>query len=74
MNKEEIKALILQQISEELDIWFDKQEKITDGLEYENQALASSQNISRILATQSRGKLPRSRNKKNSKRVLGKLK
>jgi hypothetical protein len=74
MNKEEIKALILQQISEELDIWLDKQEKITDGLEYENQALALSQNISRILVTQSRGRLPSSRNKKNFKRVLGKLK
>ncbi len=74
MKKEEIKAAMLQQISEELDTWFDRQEKITDGYEYEEKLIASAQNISRILVTQSRGALPKSRNKKNSKPVLVKLK
>lgn len=74
MKKEEIKAAMLQQISEELDTWFDRQEKITDGYEYEEKALASAQKISSILVTQSRGELPKSRNKKNSKPVLVRLK
>ena len=73
MNKEEIKQVMLQKISEELDIWFDRQEKITDGYEYEEKALSSAQNICRILVSQSRGELPKSRNKKNSKPVLVRL-
>lgn len=74
MTKEEIKQAMLQQITGELDSWFDKQEKITDGYEYEERALATSQNITRILVSQSRGELPKSRNKKNSKPVLERLK
>lgn len=74
MKKEEIKKAMLEKISEELDIWFARQEKITDGYEYEEKAIASAQNISRILVTQSRGELPKSRNKKNSKPVLARLK
>lgn len=74
MEKEEIKKAMLGKISEELDMWFDRQEKITDGYEYEEKAIASAQNISRILISQSRGELPKSRNKKNSKPVLESLK
>ena len=74
MKKEEIKKAMLGKISEELDIWFDRQEQITDGYEYEEKAMASAQNISKILVSQSRGELPKSRNKKNFKLVLGRLK
>ena len=74
MNKEEIKKVMLEKIAEELDNWFDTQEKITDGYEYEEKALKSAQTISQILVSQSRGELPKDRNKKNSKPVLERLK
>jgi len=72
MEKAAIKAAILQSLSEELDIWLEKQEKITDGYEYEEQFMAMAQEVNKIILSKSMGKLPGSRNKKNSSPVLGK--
>jgi hypothetical protein len=72
MDKVAIKAAILQSLSEEIDIWLDKQEKITDGYEYEDQFMATAQRVNKILLSKSMGKLPGSRNKKNSSPVLEK--
>jgi hypothetical protein len=72
MEKTAIKAAILQSLSEELDIWLEKQEKITDGYEYEEQFMAMAQEVNKIILSKSMGKLPGSRNKKNSSPVLGK--
>jgi hypothetical protein len=72
MDKAAIKTAILQSLSEEIDIWLDKQEKITDGYEYEDQFMATAQRVNKILLSKSTGKLPGSRNKKNSSPVLGK--
>src|ERR1035438_5184913 len=65
MDKAAIKAAILQFLSEEIDIWLDKQEKITNGYEYEDQFMATAQRVNKILLSRSIGKLPGSRNKKN---------
>jgi len=72
MEKAAIKAAILQSLSEELDIWLEKQEKITDGYEYEEQFMAMAQKVNKIILSKSMGKLRGSRNKKNSSPVLGK--
>ena len=74
MEKAAIKAAILQSLSEEIDIWLDKQEKITDGYEYESVFMATAQKVNKILLSKSMGKLPGSRNKKNSTPVLGRSK
>jgi len=70
MDKAAIKAAILQSLSEEVDIWLDKQEKITDGYEYEDQFMATAHRVNKILLSKSIGNLPGSRNKKNSIPVL----
>jgi hypothetical protein len=72
MEKAAIKAAIMDSLSEELDIWLDKQEKITDGYEYEDQFMATAQKVNKIILSKSMGKLPGSRNKKNSSPVLEK--
>ena len=72
MDKAAIKAAILQSLSEEVDIWLDKQEKITDGYEYEDQFMATAQRVNKILLSKSLGKLPGSRNKKNFTPASGK--
>ena len=66
MDKAAIKAAILQSLSEELDTWLDKQEKITDGYEYESQFMSTAQKVNQIILSGSAGKIPGSRNKKNS--------
>lgn len=71
MEKAAIKAALLQSLSEEIDIWLDKQEKITDGYEYESQFMLTAQKVNRILLSKSMGKLPGSRNKKNFNPVSG---
>ena len=72
MEKEEIKQEILSLIGKELDQWLDVQSTIKDGYEYEEKFMGVAQKISKILLSQSVGELPKNRNKKNSRRVLGK--
>jgi hypothetical protein len=74
MEKSEIKAAILAGISEELDQWLERKDAITSGYEYETQLLKVSQKLNRLLVQHSVGKIPGSRNKKNSTPVLGKSK
>jgi hypothetical protein len=74
MEKSEIKAAILAGISEELDQWLDKKDSISTGYEYETQLLQVAKKMNRLLAEHSMGKMPGSRNKKNSIPVLGRSK
>lgn len=74
MNKAELKAAILASMSAEIDDWLDKQENITTGYEYETEFAKVAQKVNKILLEKSLGKLPGSRNKKNSTPVLEKLK
>jgi hypothetical protein len=72
MEKEQIKEEMLSLISKEIDQWLDTQSTIADGYEYEGKFMSVAQKINKIVLTQSIGKLPNNRNKKNSKLVLGK--
>lgn len=72
MNKAELKAVILASMSAEIDDWLDKQENINSGYEYETTFMQVAQKVNKILLEKSVGKLPGSRNKKNSTRVLEK--
>lgn len=72
MNKAELKAVILASMSDEIDEWLDKQENINNGYEYETEFMQVAQKVNKILLEKSLGKLPGSRNKKNSTPVLGK--
>ncbi len=70
MQKEQIKAEILAAVSAELDIWLEKQSKITDGHTYEEEYLSFAHRMNKIVLQKSMGKLPGSRNKKKLKPVL----
>ena len=74
MEKEQIKKTMLQLISEEIDQWLETQDTIKEGHEYEEKFIAVSRKVNQILLTQSMGKLPKNRNKKNFRPVLEKSK
>jgi len=65
MNKAEMKALILESMSAEIDQWLDKQENIRSGYEYESEFMKVAQKLNKLLLEKSMGQLPGSRNKKN---------
>ena len=69
MDKSTLKADILSAISEELDLWLDKENSIKDGYEYETEFIDTARKISGILLTKSVGPVSSNRNKKNSGRV-----
>ena len=70
MENEKIKAHILGMMTEELDQWFKIKDQITDGMEYEEKIIGIAQRLGKMLISEGTGALPKSRNKKNSKRVL----
>jgi hypothetical protein len=70
-NREELKAEMLSAISGELDQWLAVESQIKDGYEYESRFLAHARNITNVLLQKSAGKVPASKNKKNSIRVQG---
>jgi hypothetical protein len=70
MEKEEIKAAILEAVGQELDVWLTAQEQIKDGYEYEDRFMKVAQKLNRIVFSKSMGAIPANRNKKNFKRVL----
>lgn len=72
MEKEQIKQEMLGLISKEIDQWFEAESSIKEGYEYEEKFMSLAQRVGRILLDQSIGISTRDRNKKNSKRVLGK--
>ena len=72
MEKEDIKQEILKLVGQELDQWLDTQSTIKDGYDYEETFMAVSRKVNEIILTKSFGVLPKNRNKKNSRPVLGK--
>ena len=71
MNKEYIKQEILSQIEVEINQWLETSSSIKDGYDYEDKFMLVSQKINKIILTKSLGEPPKDRNKKNSRRVLG---
>ncbi len=71
MDKRAIKTAILSAISEELDLWLEKEDAIDDGYEYESEFIKAAQKINRIILSKSLDTTPVNRNKKNSRPVLG---
>jgi len=69
MEKSKLKADILSAISDELDLWLDKEKLIKDGYEYETEFTDTARKINRILLSKSIGPVSSNRNKKNSGRV-----
>jgi len=74
MDKTIKKAAILSAISEELDLWLSKENKINDGYEYESEFMKTAHKVNRIMLSKSIGESSCNRNKKNSKPVLGNMK
>jgi len=74
MDKSTIKASILHSISEELDLWLDKEHTIKDGYEYETEFMHTARKVNQILFSKSLGSISGNRNKKNSGPVLGSTK
>jgi len=70
MDKAATKAAILTAISEEVDLWLDKESGIKDGYEYEDQLIKTVRNVGRIMSGKSLGTVPRSRNQKKTPHLL----
>jgi hypothetical protein len=70
MDKSALKTAMLSAISEELDLWIDKESGITDGYQYESEFINTTRKINRILLSKSLGKISGNRNKKNFIPVL----
>jgi hypothetical protein len=70
MDKSAIKSVILSAISEELDLWLDKESSISDGYEYEDEFMKTARKINHILLSKSLGEVSPNRNKKNFTPVL----
>lgn len=66
-----IKAEILQLLEVEVDQWLKTEKNITDGYAYETKFMEVAQRVNRVILTKSMGNLPKDRNKKNSRPVLG---
>jgi hypothetical protein len=64
MQKTEIKTAILSAISEELDLWLDKENGIKDGYEYENEFMKTAQKVNHILLSKSLSSVSCNRKKK----------
>jgi hypothetical protein len=74
MDKTTIKTAILSAISEEIDLWLDKEENIKDGYEYESEFMNTAHKVNQIMLSKSLGKISSKRNKKKSRPVLENLK
>lgn len=75
MINQEIKTEILKTVSDELDEWLEKKDRIKDGYEYETEFAEMAFRLNQIMLQKSIGHLPKSRNsKKKFKLVLGGLK
>jgi hypothetical protein len=74
MEKAALKEAILKSLSEEIDVWLDKQQTITSGYEYESEFMKVTQKLNKILLEKSLATpVGGSRNhKKKSSPVLGK--
>jgi len=65
-NKSSQKLAILSAISDEIDLWLDKESHITDGYEYECEFITTSRKINQILFSKSLGEITSNRNKKKN--------
>lgn len=72
METTTLKAEILSAISTDLDAWLAEEPTLVDGHEYESRFIEFTRKINLTILTKAAGKQPGSRNKKNSKPVLGK--
>ena len=66
MDKATLKKDILSAISEELDLWLDKESGIQDGYEYESEFMKTAHQVSQVMLSKSLGKVSCNRNKKTS--------
>ena len=73
MEKSALKSIMLSAISEELDLWLDKNNTITDGYEYENEFIKTVHKINHILLSKSLGDISCNRNKKKLHTFFGVL-
>jgi hypothetical protein len=67
MNEQErtqLKAAIMQRLSEEVDLWLDQEPTLTTGYEYETEFIGFSRRLNRIVLEESLGKVPKGRNGK----------
>ena len=64
MEKEQIVENILASLRSEVSAFVSEESDITDSIEYEERVLAISRKLARTLITQTKGKLPKSRNSK----------
>ena len=64
MDKATAKAAILAAISEEIDLWLDKEGGISDGYEYEGELMKTARNMGLALLKGSLGEAPKDRNGK----------
>jgi hypothetical protein len=71
MDKTTMKTAIMSALSEEIDLWLEKEEMIKDGYEYEDEFINTARKVNQILLTKSLGVISSNRNKKNSRPVLG---
>ena len=71
MDKATMKASIMSALSEEIDLWLDKEGTIKVGYQYEDEFINTARKVSQILLTKSLGEISSNRNKKNSRPVLG---
>jgi hypothetical protein len=74
MDKSMQKTAMLSAISEELDLWLDKESGIQDGYDYENEFMKTAHKVNHILLSKSLVSVSCDRNKKNFIPVLGNLK
>jgi hypothetical protein len=71
MDQSAIKSAMLSAISEELDLWLDKANSITDGYEYESEFIAMTRQLNQILLSKSLGTVSSNRNKKKLHTCFG---
>jgi hypothetical protein len=70
-DKAALKAEILSAVSAELDQWLSVESEIKTGYEYEDRFLVHARKITHVILQKSMGKVPASKNKKNSIPVQG---
>ena len=79
MDKSTLKSIMLSAISEELDLWLDKESTITDGYQYEDEftctvyevrGMKTAHRINHILFTKNLGEVSCNRNKKKTSYVF----
>ena len=66
MDKATMKAEIMSAISEEVDLWLDKEKNIKDGYEYEDEFMKTAHKVCQAMLSKSLGEISSNRKKKES--------